>query len=313
MATVAEIVARPVAPDHPGASSVAQLRGELERQLADVTRDWDRAGGPLGVTKSRMLAAVRCPASVIAETTDLALSTPLVVGAVVDTAAAMLLMSDKVPGPAPWLGALMPVLAQTEPDQARYIEDLSVESRHELREIIEQKGRTLVRLLGDVRSLPGTAQEMFRVEFADSGVLLTGRTDLVLGRGARSVIEVKSGAVRPAHVDEAGFYALLAALRDGVAPQTTVVVTLDPGTVTEYPVTLDSLEASAQRMIGTARPLVEIDQAVAVGEWPATNPSDFCAWCGVVQECPDAPDLARAEAEAAAESPELDDGEDEPW
>ena len=313
MATVAEIVVGDVGADHPSVGLVAELRSWLEAELESVTTGWSGPGGPLGVTKSRILATARCPASVLAEADDLPLSIPLVAGASLDAAAALLLVSDRLPGSAPWLGALMPVLHQTAPDHAEYIEGLSVEDRQELRETVEAKGRRLAALLGDLRSVPGTAQEMFRVDLVDGRVTLTGRTDLVLGRGSRSVVEVKSGAVRAAHVDEAGFYALLASMRDGVAPRTTVVVTLDPGVVTPYPVTEHSLEAAARRVVSTARDLIEIDRAVDDGRWPSTVPGDFCVWCGVVQRCPEAPDLARAEAQAGADSPELDDEEDEPW
>ncbi|MDH4077835.1 MAG: PD-(D/E)XK nuclease family protein [Acidimicrobiia bacterium] len=313
MATVEELTVAGPGPDHPGVGVVLDLRTWLEAELRAITEPWSGPGGPLGITKNRVLAAARCPASVLAEADDLPLSAPLVIGSVVDMAASMLLVSDKVPGTAPWLGALMPVLHQTDPDQAAFIESLSVEARQELRDLVQEKGERLARLLGDVRSIPGTAQEMFRVELSGAGVSLSGRADLVLGRGARTVVEVKSGAVRAAHVDEAGFYALLGALRDGVAPASTVVVTLDPGAVTEYPVTVDSLEASAQRVLTTAGVLVEVDRAVTARAWPVTSPSDFCVWCGVVQRCPDAPDLARAEAESVVELREPDDRDLEPW
>ncbi len=183
MATVAELTVAGPGPDHPGVGVVLDLRTWLEAELRAITEPWSGPGGPLGITKNRVLAAARCPASVLAEADDLPLSAPLVIGSVVDMAASMLLVSDKVPGTAPWLGALMPVLHQTDPDQAAFIESLSVEARQELRDLVQEKGERLARLLGDVRSIPGTAQEMFRVELTGAGVSLSGRADLVLGRG----------------------------------------------------------------------------------------------------------------------------------
>lgn len=313
MTTVAERLSNATTGDHPSPTAVADLAAWLERELARITGPWAGEHGSLGITKNRILATARCPASVLAESVDLDLSTPLVLGALVDTAAAALLVSEQLPGSAPWLGALSAIVEQTQPELAAYIERLSVEDRQSLRDLTQERCDRLVTLLGDLRATPGTAQEMFRVEWTEARVSLTGRTDLVLGRGARTIVEVKSGAVRPAHVDEAGFYALLAALRDGVAPRSSLVVTLDPGVVTEYEVTADSLEAAARRVIDAAEALVAIDQTVRTGGWPATIPGNFCAWCGVLDRCPDAPDVARAEAEALADPAELDELEDEPW
>ncbi|MDH3708007.1 MAG: hypothetical protein OES57_18230, partial [Acidimicrobiia bacterium] len=82
---------------------------------------------------------------------------------------------------------------------------------------------------------------------------------------------------------------------------------------TDYPVTLDSLEAGAHRVLDAVRVLVDLDRAVVDGRWPVTTPGEQCAWCGVLERCPDAPDLARAQAQAATEPPEIDDDEHEPW
>jgi len=311
--TVADRLAASVGPDHPDPAAVAAIRHFLDDELDLIVADWDGPGPPLGISKGRLLATARCPASVLAEAEPMALSVPLVEGAALDVAAAMIAVSDKVPGTQPWLGALLPVMRQTEPDHAELIESLSVEDRDEVRERVHAKGERLRALLGDVRDVPVTTQEMFRAELAGGRVSLSGRTDLVLGRGARTVVEVKSGSVRPAHVDEAGFYALVAAMRDGVAPRSVIVVTLDPGVVTDYPVTLDSLEAGAHRVLDAVRVLVDLDRAVVDGRWPVTTPGEQCAWCGVLERCPDAPDLARAQAQAATEPPEIDDDEHEPW
>ena len=108
--TVVDHLDQEVGPDHPAPGAVADLRRALEAELAARLEGWDGPGGPLGISKGRLLATARCPASVLAEAEPMTVSVPLVDGATLDVAAAMMAVSDKVPGPAPWLGALLPVL-----------------------------------------------------------------------------------------------------------------------------------------------------------------------------------------------------------
>ena len=323
---VVELASIAVDADHPEPHDVAALRAELRGRLGAVTEGWARPAGLLGITKGRMFATRRCPASVCGELAPHVLGHDLAVGTIVDAAAALLATSATVPGRASWLDALLGVLRETEPELAAIIADLPIDVRDELRGAVQQRCEALRVVLGDLTGIDVTAQERARVVFDGAGVSLAGRSDLVLGTvsGPRTIVEVKSGSVRPSHVDELGFYALLFALRDGIAPAAIAAVTLDPPIISAHAVTWDLLEGVAARVVETAATLVDVDRTIAGGGWPETRPGQACSWCGAAPRCPDAPDIAIAERDARVETwvrrgPDdtVDDGwpadDEEPW
>jgi hypothetical protein len=314
LSTAAELSQLTRSDGDPSEAEVDDLRAWLTDELVHITSDWERPAGMLGITKGRVLATMRCPASVRAEVEPRVMNEALAVGTIVDVAASLLLMSDKVPDGAPWLGVVMSALRAGEPDVVDYVERLSAEARDDLRTQVQEKCELLVALLGDLRACEGTAQERFRVQLQAPGVQLTGRTDLVLGTVERSIVEVKSGRFRPQTNDELRFYALLAALRDRHAPIAVAAVTLDDRSITAHAVTVDLLEAAAQRVIDAAQVLVEVDRATVAGGWPTTVPGPLCGWCAAAPCCPDVPDISLAEFEAQTHEADFVDVEtDEPW
>ncbi len=322
--TVAALAQVSTGDDHPDRGDIAALRADLAGRLVAVTEGWDRPAGLLGITKGRMFSTRRCPASVSGELAPRTLGHDLAVGTIVDTAAALLATSATVPGRASWLDALLVVLRETEPELAEAVAALPIEVRDELRTAVQERCDALRDVLGDLTDTAVCAQERARVVFDDAGVSLSGRADLVVGPAPRAVVEVKSGGVRASHIDELGFYALLFALRDGVAPVAVAAVTLDPPTISAHAITWDLLEGVAARVVATATTLVSVDRTIAGGAWPETRPGLACSWCGAAPRCPDAPDLALAEQEARVSSwtPARDgedliddhgDADEEPW
>ncbi|MFN3217778.1 MAG: PD-(D/E)XK nuclease family protein [Acidimicrobiales bacterium] len=301
---VVDLASIRVAEDHPGRDDVAELRAELGARLSEATTGWDRPAGLLGITKGRMFSTRRCPASVCGELAPRTLGHDLAVGTIVDTAAALLATSATIPGRASWLDALLVVLRETEPELAQAVADLPIDVRDELRTVVHERCDALRGVLGDLTGVDVTAQERARVIFDGPGVSLSGRSDLVVGAASspRSIVEVKSGSVRPSHIDELGFYALLFALRDGVAPAAVAAVTLDPPIISAHAVTWDLLEGVALRIVETAATLIEVDRTIAGGAWPETRPGQACSWCGAAPRCPDAPDIAIAERDARVET-----------
>jgi len=315
LSTAAELAQLTRTPDQPGEADLGDLRTWLNEQLLDATDGWDRPAGLLGITKGRVLSVMRCPATILGDLEERKMNEALALGTIVDAAASLLLMTNKLPGDAPWLGAVIAALGDGDREVVRFVERLSTEARDNLRSQVQEKCELLEVLLGDVRQCEGTAQERFRVQFTEPGVQLTGRTDLVLGAIDRSILEVKSGRFGPHLNDELRFYALLATLRDQRSPVAVAALTLGDGVLTTLEVTIDLLEAGAQRVIDAARVLVQVDQATVAGRWPETMPSRLCSWCRAAPRCPDVPDVSLAEFEAARaeEHDFVDVDEDEPW
>lgn len=104
------------------------------------------------------------------------------------------------------------------------------DTRTEIEEAVRSAAHALVdRWSGmEPRSAIRT-QQPIRVPLADGRVVLSGRPDLVLGDRPPTevVVELKSGGYHQAARDEARFYALLEALRFGVAPARAVTIKVD--------------------------------------------------------------------------------------
>ncbi len=122
---------------------------------------------------------------------------------------------------------------------------------------------------------------------AGGAVICSGVVDVELGGPTTGlpgvVIEVKSGRPAPEHQAEAYLYALLVALRDGVAP--VGVARWYPGSdPASTPVTLGVLEAAAARLADTTETWVEL----VAGRTPEESPGVWCRWCVESDRCPSA-------------------------
>ncbi len=123
------------------------------------------------------------------------------------------------------------------------------------------------------------------VHLAGGAVRCDGRTDVELGGGRSGrpslVVEVKLGRPHQVHLDEVTHYALLVALRDGVAPAA-VARWYPDGSLAEMSVTADVLHAAARRLADAIGAWAELQ----VGRPPDERPGAPCSWCPDAGECP---------------------------
>jgi len=148
------------------------------------------------------------------------------------------------------------------------------------------------RLVADWPSLPpGSSvrtQERVLVSLAGGRVLLSGRPDVTIGRPSLHragvvVLEAKSGGFRPAHLDEVRFYALLEALRWGVAPFRVVVWSLGDGRIEAVDVDADLVWSEALRVADAITRLTRL----AAGEAPRPSANPLCPSCPRLADCAD--------------------------
>jgi hypothetical protein len=167
------------------------------------------------------------------------------------------------------------------------------------------------RLVGTWPQLPTGAglrtQERVLVSLAGGRVLLSGRPDLAVGRPGRHrtgvlIVEAKSGGFRPAHLEELRFYALLEALRWGVAPFRTAVWCLGDGRIEVLDVDADLVWSEALRVGDAITRLTRL----AAGEAPRPSANPLCPSCPLVDGCPDG---TRQVALAGGAWPAEDDGD----
>ena len=135
------------------------------------------------------------------------------------------------------------------------------------------------RLVGAWPQLPTGAglrtQERVLVSLAGGRVLLSGRPDLAVGRPGQHrtgvlIVEAKSGRFRPAHLEELRFYALLEALRWGVAPFRAAVWCLGEGRIDVLDIDADLVWSEALRVGDAITRLTRL--AAGDAARPSANP-----------------------------------------
>ncbi|MBN2622836.1 MAG: hypothetical protein JXA83_05690 [Acidimicrobiales bacterium] len=261
---------------------VEQVRSTLEDAAgaAVPTGRWS-AGDPLRLAKGTVSWLLRCPQRALVHD-DGGASDDLVAGLAVDAAAKL---ATLVPHRPPTAETALAYLAATgDTTAADHLADL---------------GDRAARLVDDIAAridlLAATwptiepdwwprVEEPVRVRLGDGAVQLAGRLDLLLGGppSARPpvVVEVKGGRWYDGMRADGHFYALLAALRDGVPPRAVVTVVAD-GTTQVEPVRPAVLVTAAERVAEA----MQVAAAIAAGEPPAVHPGSHCVHCPLRSDC----------------------------
>lgn len=118
---------------------------------------------------------------------------------------------------------------------------------------------------------------------------LASRADLLIGRPRADLtqtmvlIDLKSGAIKDEHVDEAQFYALIATIRHGVPPWRSLVYSLASGDYTQPDVTATTLFETAAKVGLAVNSLVDV---LTERRTPVLNPGVHCRWCPSKTTCP---------------------------
>ena len=126
-----------------------------------------------------------------------------------------------------------------------------------------------------------------RADLADDRIVLSGKVDLSLGyaRGneaGRVLLDMKTGAPAPTHVDDLRFYALLETLKSGTPPRMLVNYYLDGGQARTEAVTEDLLWSTAQRTVDAVGKIVELRTGHRA---PSIRVGPPCRWCVVRDSC----------------------------
>jgi len=122
-----------------------------------------------------------------------------------------------------------------------------------------------------------------RYELFNGAIVLGCRSDLTLGMpGAKVIVDFKSGGIHPRHREDLRFYALVEAMRSGMAPRRLATYSLAAARADVEDVTEGVLQAAARRVIAAAHALTEIVH----NERPAIRRTGAqCRWCPLNAEC----------------------------
>ena len=241
-------------------------------------------GGRLVVTKDRLTRVLACPGHRTADRFgERSFTIPMVCGALVDALFRQIVTVGSVGDP---LADALDGLGIDERQSAlvAWIGDLAPSELAELRAEVDRQAQGLAHRWPalDPCWLPRT-QESVRAMLAGGMIELSARVDLAIGRPAEAessvaIVEVKSGARRPAHRDDLRFYALVEALRSPAPPFAVATYYSRTGEVDVESVTRDMLVETARRCLVGTRALAGAPSEADSGAW--------CSACAVLPRSP---------------------------
>jgi hypothetical protein len=133
------------------------------------------------------------------------------------------------------------------------------------------------------RSWQLVPEQFLAASLARRAVVLSGRVDLMLGRGPHLLIDFKTGEARSGYAEDMRFYALVVALGFGVAPYRVATVFCESMEWQSEEVTAEVLEWEAAPVIRAARSAALLSKN---GQTPALTPGPHCRRCPRALRCP---------------------------
>jgi hypothetical protein len=264
------------------------LAAELDSALSPLA---DRAPEPVFVSKHRLGLVHGCETRYLAEERQpFAWSPPTARGVVAHKAIELLVGWPRTPHP---LDLVAGALESLERDQFSslqpYLTGLAPAERAELIAAANEKVAAFLETFPPLkRAWRPVTESRVRVEVAGGRVILAGKIDLSLGQAlegtiaGKVIIDLKTGAPRPVHVEDLRYYALLETLRIGVPPRLLVNYHLDAGRPRSEPVTEELLWSTARRVVDGVAVMVELAEA---DRPPTVVPSWACRWCPALPDC----------------------------
>lgn len=286
-----------------------RLRAQLDAGLAEVAPLLPHARAPLIVGKS-MLDTLNCDGRFLDRLdTPFAWAPAMVAGTLAHTGIAVDLAGGWARDPGEVVRHAWQAFATSGTPAGRYLAALGGAEADALR------GRAL-NLIVEFREIfpPLPDWVTIRTEpdlaaaLLDDRVVLRGKPDLAIGRalhaGRRRLlfVDLKTGRRNPLR-DRADmrFYALLAALKYGVAPFRVATFYLDEAGWDAEDVDDDVLEAAARTVIDKAARAVRLIHARPPDDELRLVPGRSCHWCGRASACPERTDEQRSTEDAMGE------------
>lgn len=266
------------------------LRAALEDSLADLVDELDPAQ-PLFVNKHSLSMVHACERRHLAERDrPFEWTPPVARGTVAHKAIELSMHSRHRPVPLDLVDAALDRLERSDDSISGWLATCSETERAEVRAFANERVATFLECFPPLRSnwSPVTESRM-RVELFDGRVVLSGRSDLTLGRAdgrvaGKVIIDFKTGSHSPTHLDDLRLYALLEALRIGTPPRLAATYYLDSGTAQAETITEGVLSAAVARTADGIRKLHQLEVGTRA---PVTRPSYGCRWCPALPDCAD--------------------------
>jgi hypothetical protein len=268
------------------------LRHELRRELDDGVEalvDSIDPEDPLFVNKHLLAQVHGCERKFLAEEqAPFNWSVPLARGTVAHKAIELSVHWKREPDPLILVDEALGRLAEGVDGLADFLQTCGEVERAELR---AEANDSVVKFLECFPPLKPAwrpvTESRLRLELHDARIILSGKVDLSLGqpegdRAGKVLLDLKTGAFSPTHIDDLRFYALLETIRLGTPPRRLATYYLDQGRFLPEDVTEGVLHAAAARMVDGIQRIVELRGGAGDIE---VIPGPSCRWCPALPDC----------------------------
>jgi CRISPR/Cas system-associated exonuclease Cas4 (RecB family) len=264
-----------------------ELRGEIEKGIADHVQLLG-ADDTVFANKHALSAVHGCETKYLAEMEFPGWSVPLARGTIVHKAIELSINWRGAPDPADLVDEALGTLEHSEQHIAGFLQELSEADRAQLRSDVVGHVTAFTECWPPLekRWRPVTESKV-RLELFDGQVVLQGKIDLTLGRAnglqaGKVLVDLKSGKLRAAHLDDLRYYALIETVRIGVPPRRLASYYLDQGRFHPEDVNEDLLFAAAGRAVNGIRRMIELQ---VENRTPSLVAGPQCRWCSIRDTC----------------------------
>jgi hypothetical protein len=266
-----------------------QLRAELEAGLDDVAAQVGEAG--IRVTKHDLSSVHGCQERFLADAAQaFEWTPPRARGTVAHKAIELSVHWRGAPTPLDLVDEAVARLAEADDGLATWLQALPEAVRAELRAEANDRVAKFLECWPPLSSRwrPVTESRL-RVDLCGDRITLVGKVDLTLGRpsgdrAGKVLVDLKTGGVALAHVDDLRFYALVETLRLGTPPRRVASHYLDSGRFVSEDVTEGALWSAVRRTVDGVRAMVELRGGQRP---PSRHTGPPCRWCPLLGGCAD--------------------------
>ena len=264
------------------------LRADLEDALSDLSSEIS-ADSPMFVNKHDLAMVHGCELRYLTEKeTPFEWSPPLARGTIAHKAIELSMHQRRRPIPLELVDEAMDRLERSDDSISLWLTTCSETDRAEVRAFANERVATFLECFPPMKpSWSPVTEARMRLELLDHRIVISGRSDLTLGRAdglvaGKVIIDFKTGSISPTHREDLRLYALLETMRVGTPPRLAASYYLDAGTAHAEAITEDVLHSAVARTADGIRKLHEL----AIGtRAPVVRPSWGCRWCPAKSNC----------------------------
>jgi CRISPR/Cas system-associated exonuclease Cas4 (RecB family) len=265
------------------------LVDQLEDALGPVTAHLN-ADDPLWVSKHALASVHGCEAHHVASSRRrFEWNVPAARGTVAHKAIELSVHWQGSPSPMELVDEALARLVEDDHQGAqRFLAGLSAADRAELRGLAVDLVSSFQECFPPLRSAwrPVT-ESRIRVELFGGALILSGKTDLSLGRpeglvAKKVIIDLKSGRPSATHREDLRFYALLEAIKLGVPPRQLASYYLESGRAHPEDVTVALLQSALRRTVDGVIAIIHLAEG---HREPVLRPGPACRWCPLRADC----------------------------